>query len=311
MPDEAETYARILVKTQGLWRASQVAEALNALDGLVCRIAAASALADYVQSQDYVINNLRVLGLLKKGGPGRWGKGSGGGMSDVARTDYVTFIRNMRRHGIEVKRTPDTLKFSFIVSDLLELEPVSYSRLEIAEISMASPGKWILTMTGLLAKKGLLEPARRIIDALFFYEETRAKKGAEARAVLAAAKKTESEARAVLAVAKKTESEAGLLDAQADLVRTQTARERAKVLLTYRKAIDSERVSLRNAGLIESEIKAKFDQPLEEAISTLSILKAGGLIEGIRLDVIEQNDEQGESKKEEPTVKEPKGDADL
>jgi hypothetical protein len=274
MPDEPETYARVLVKTQGLWRASQVADALTALDGLICRIATASALADYVQSQDYIINNLRVLGLLKKGGPDRWGKGSGG-MAGVARTDYVSFVRDMRRHGVEVKRTPDTLKFSFVVSDLLEIVPVS-SRLEIAEISMASPGKWVLTMAGLLAKKGLLEPVQKILDALLYYRPTFAKK--------------EAEVRAIEATTKKTESEAGVLDSQADLVRAKAATERASAMLSYSKAIESVVASLRNAGFSPTDIKGMLAEPVRTAIATLSTQKATGLIEGVYLEVVELPD---------------------
>jgi hypothetical protein len=240
-------------------------------------MAAASALADYVQSQDYIINNLRVLGLLRKGGPDQWGKGSGGGMADVARTDYVGFIRDMRRHGVEVKRTPDTLRFSFVVSDLLEIVPIS-SRLEVSEISMASPGKLVLTLVGLLAKKSLLEPVAKIFDALLYYRPTFARKQAEVRGIEATSRKVESEAR--------------VLDAKADLVHAKAATEKARAMLGYGRAVESVAASLRNAGFNQADIKAILAEPVQAAIATLSTQKASGLIEGVFLEVVHPPDQE-------------------
>lgn len=266
-----------------------MSEALMALDGMTCRIAAASALADYIQSQDYVISNLRVLGLLKKGAPQRWGKASGRAV-DVARTDYASFIRDMRRHGVEVKRTPDTLKFSFLISDLLDVVPIS-SRLEIMQISMSLPGKWMLTMAGILAKKSLLEPVERIFDALFFYRPALAKRDAEAKATRAIAKKTEAEAR--------------MIDAEADLVRARIGSEMANALLGYGKALESVVASLRNAGFRQTEIRSTLVEPVQATIATLSTLKASGLVEGIYLQVVPQPNAEGSAHQEGP------GDANL
>jgi hypothetical protein len=269
MGSENESFARITVATDGVWRAQQVAEALTTLDRLTCRIATVSMLTEICRTYDYVISNLRVLGLLKRGDAQRWSKPAGP-MEELARTDYVEFISMMRRYGVEVEQTPVTLKFSLAVSDLMEVVPES-SRLEIESLSMASPGKWLLTVSGALARKVFLAPAQQIFDALFFHRETRARKSAEAQAVLATVSRIQAEAR-------KRDAEAGLVDAKA-------AQQRATALLTYSTATDSLVASLRNAGFRQADIKAMLVTPLREEIAVLTTHKCAGLITGIQIEV--------------------------
>jgi hypothetical protein len=271
MGSESESFARITVATDGVWRAHQVAEALTTLDRLTCRIGTVSMLTEICRTYDYVISNLRVLGLLRKGDPRNWGKVASPSQ-ELARTDYVEFVSMMRRYGVEVEQTPVTLKFSLAVSDLLEVVPES-SRLEIESLSMASPGKWLLTVSGALARKAFLAPAQQIFDALFFHRETRARKAAEAQAVLATARKINAEAR-------ERDAQAGLVDAKA-------AHQRATALLTYSKATDSLVASLRNAGFRQADIKAMLVTPLRDEIAVLTTHKCAGLITGIQLEVTE------------------------
>jgi hypothetical protein len=237
-------------------------------------------LARLCQRYDYVISNLRVLGLLKMGAPDKWRKPEGP-MQALTREEYIDFVRTMRTHGVDVRQTRVTLRFSFLVDDLLDTVPRSW-RLEIEKLHMASPGGWGLTLAGGLAKKEFLEPVRKIIEAILFYPQIKAKKKAETRLLLATADKTKAEADHVRA--------------QTEGVRAGTALKRAQseVILSASQAMDTLVASWRHAGFLERDNKARLQDPVEKDLAMLTNLKCNGLIKGIYLDLenVQPEDDQ-------------------
>lgn len=262
---EESCFARIVVKTDGIWRASQVVDTLSALDGLSTRVAVASKIAEDCETFDYVISNLRALGLLQKGLPDQWDKAASS-HDILARTDYVKFISLMRNIGVEVQQTTLGLKFLFHVSDLLDLAPKS-SRPEIEHIKMASPGSWSLLLSGLLGTKQAVSLLEKIFDALFFHKSTKTKKEAEARDASANARITEAKAKEQ--------------EAKAEMACIKVHKEQTKIMLDYTIAIDSLVASLRNAGFEDKDLKSVLQDKVMADIDILSRYKSIGLIRNI------------------------------
>jgi hypothetical protein len=264
---QGDSAARIVVRTGGAWRASQFAETLTALDGVATRVAVASQIAETCQQFDYVISNFRVLGLLEKGAPENWRKPDGP-QDVIGRTDWVKFVSLMRTMGVGVDLAPDSLKFNFLVPDLLDLAPSS-ARPEIERIRMASPGTLSLLLTGILGKKQCVSLLERIFDFLVAPKAGRAKRAAEAR---------EAKAKARLAEARAKQQETRVAS---ELVRLQ--REQVNLLFDYTAAIDSLVITLRNAGFDNSVIKSALQDRVMKDIDVLCRQKSIGLIESVRI----------------------------
>ena len=141
---------RITLKTNNIWRVNQLTEALNSLDGLVTRISVAGKISETCQKFDYAISNLQAFGLLEKGQ--KWIEAQ---TPDeiITRNDFVDLFTSFRNAGVEVSSKEFGLKFTFTVSDLMDIAPLS-SRPEIEKINISSPGEIILLVSsGILISK--------------------------------------------------------------------------------------------------------------------------------------------------------------
>ncbi len=261
---ESRQYARIVMSTAGVWRADRLAAAIHALDGLSCRVAAASYLAQKLQDHEYVISNLRVLGLLDKGTPKHWGEADGSTES-LARSDYLKLTTMLRNNGINVVETDVSWSLQFAFDDILEIVP-RINRLEVESIRLCSPGFLSFLLSGDHAKPGLTGLLTHIFNSVFWHEETK-------RAMDAMATKLEAEAMQELTKALcKTPSRDG---------RDSQVPEGDSLQIDYEKSIDTLEVSLRNAAIVPKDIREAIMKPVDADLNVLCQLKCQGMIRGI------------------------------
>lgn len=263
--------ARVLVQTGGVWRLPQLTAALNAIDGLSSRIAVAQHIAESCEEMNYVISNLRALGLLAKGKPDQWGE-TKYPTDLVGRKDYIEFVSLMCNAGVEVQLTDLGVKLSFAVSDLIDLVP-SVNRPEIDRINMSSPGEWSIVLTDFLGSKEWVRLLERIFDALFYNRDTGKRKKAEARKAIAKARQEEAKAKH--------------MEIDSELQGLTVASKRNDLILDYSVAVDSLVASLRNAGFADQEIRGILKEKLLQDIDTLSRFKSLGLIKSATVQMIE------------------------
>lgn len=266
MPDDADI-ARLVVKTQGVWRTGQLVEAMTALDGLTGRVRAASLLAQYLEEKSYVTSNLRALGLMGKELED-WGQAPGG-LAGQSRSEYVEFVTEMRRAGVEVLRRGDSVVYEFSVADLLDLVAPAY-RLEIEQISMSSPGVWSFVMTGMSAVPRAIPLLKNLFDALFFRREALAARQADVRSKRAQARREEARAR-------REEARTKVVEARAVVAQTQAVLDYSGVLFELVEG-------LRTAGFPESGISTMVASPIQRDIDILARYRASGQIEQVSLE---------------------------
>lgn len=268
MEDKNNLSSRIVVFTNGIWRANQISEFMLALDGLSTRIAVALKISELCHSSDNLISNMRILGLLGKR-KDFTGEFPSSPKEAFIRADFIDFVKNMRSVGIDVKPSSLGLKFSFGVKDLIDIAPIS-SRAEIESISMSSPGKWSLIISELLGTKEVFIFLEKIFDSIFFNKSIRMKKEGEGREALAKAKIVEEKVR---------ESKA-----HSDLEQIKVYKEVNNLILDYNITIESLITTLRNSGFSDAEIKIVLTEKLIRDIDILARFNSIGLVEKIQIE---------------------------
>ena len=257
---------RVRVKTDGLWRAEQVARTMLAVDGIVVRVAVASSIGEACEAYDWAIRTYGMLGFLG-GKPETWEKPKT--PSDLElRSALSRFVSLMRQAGIEVTFSELGAKYTVLADDLYQIVPTSY-KAEIESIRMASPGSWSLLFANAMKSDQAVRLLEKVFDAMFFHSATKRKKMAEAR---------EAEARAAIAKAQSREAQA-----KADTAIIRARREEMSLVLDCSVAVDSLVLTLQNAGF-DTQQTLKFRAKLDEDVRTVALQKSLGLLKRIAVE---------------------------
>src|SRR3989304_3506314 len=263
MKDHDPNPVRIVVRASGVWRASQMSQALTAIDQICARVAIAVQIADLFEAYDWAVRSYGFFGFLG-GAPSSWKKPRS--PSDVTlRTALAEFVAAMRRVGVDVQPSQTGIKYALHVNDLLELVPVS-SRLEIESIHMESPGAWTFVTLALTSNLAVRH-VKRIFSAIVSPQDTRRKIRAEADSA-------EVDVEIKRAIARKRH-----LDA--DQKSLELPRRSIPVIQDLAVAVDSLVMSLVNAGLPPHEIQRVLVRSLEDNSGTIAVLCNQGLIRSI------------------------------
>jgi len=129
---------RIVVATSEVWTASQLSRFLTSLDGVASRVSAICSLTEMLNKAEPYFSNLKVMGLLDKGTPEKWGITEGGSES-LARSDYLKYNSLLNQYGIEVQEKNLSWNLNLKFEDVIELVSDA-NRLEIEFINMGSDG---------------------------------------------------------------------------------------------------------------------------------------------------------------------------
>lgn len=260
----------LTVRTDGVWRASQVSDALLTFDLLTARIGVALHIAETCDKYDYVLSNMEVFGLFeKKTTPLNYPSDP---LDASSRSDFMNLLSKLRVIGVQPIKTDIGLTFSFVAADLAEIAPLS-SRLEVQKIRMASPGVWSLLLSGLLGSRSTTGILHKLFDALFYPRSARRQRTAEARSAIA-------KARAEEATARQKEARAQLETASTKYL-LKRINASSNVLLDHTVPLDSIRASL-NGRFPSHEINkalASITDPLER----LTLYHSSGLIKSITI----------------------------
>lgn len=260
---------RLIVRTDGLWKVIQVSEAMSSLDTMCARIGAAIMISTYLESKSYVLANLRALGLLGRSEE-EWGK-PGSPIQEDTRREFLDLVRFSQGNGIETRLKHGTVGFHITTKDLADIIPLS-QRMEVESLSMASPGEWVLILSGILAAAPVAHLLKRLIDALWKTPTERAKE-------------------------RKLSAEARLLEIQAEQAEKRKNKEEVgqpkdKSLQLQRSALtalDTVVASLRNAGFEESDIQEKVLNPQIKDSDIISRHRSSGMIISVSLEMVDSN----------------------
>jgi len=261
--ESTQEYTRLVVETNGVWRVNQIVEILTALDGITARVAVSVHLSEVCDAYDYIISNLHIMGLIQKGDIDKWGMAKTPSDQKV-RNDYLSFISNLRKLGVQVQLTEVGAKFSFLTTDIIDIIPVS-SRAEIEKINISSPGTFSIILSGLLGSALTKSFLDKIFDPIFFPQSTQMKKQAESREAIAKARKAEAEA---------TKAEIENLDYI------------NRVTLDISVTINNIALSLRNAGFPDNEIKSIVYDSIMRDIDVLARYKSLSMIKSIKAEIV-------------------------
>lgn len=278
--------ARITVKTAGVWRASQIAEAFAAIDALCSRIAMGALIADALDQYEYVVSNLRALGLWGKESPESWGEAERP-TDIITRRDFVDFVRLMRNLGVDVQTTSIGLQFKFSIDDLLPMVSTS-ARPEVEHIRMSSPGEWSMLLPVVVDRA--VELLAKVFDSFRYPSIERKKRELELRKMEAGTEIEEEKA--------KQEQESTKQRAiETELKRLDLQREHDIILFDHAVAVDSFIATLRNAGFNNAQLVHLRTQ-VNGNIEALEKLHAKNLIEDISMSPVESEAEDAKASSE-------------
>ena len=272
----ASDVIRVVVATAGVWSAHQLQTAVGALDGLVCRLAAASLIAEVASRYEAQFANWRAFGLLTRR-PSNWGD-STAGTEALARNDFLEFATALRRHGIILKPTEMSWELEFSVGDLLELVPVR-RRLEVEFLELGSPGLMSFLLSGFKEDSKFCDVFLHLINHLFHYKEMRqlmkvARQYAKAHALAERGRAEQELAKARLYHLRVLREEQSL----------QRVSGPAGIQVDSDTKIQEQNQVLIQAGILPSDIKRLLLEPNEQDVSVLCRLKCEGLLIGIGLE---------------------------
>jgi len=264
---------RIVMVTAGVWSADQLHRATQALDGLVCRLAMSSLIAQVVSRYEAQFTNWRAFGLLGKP-PSDWGD-CAPGTEALVRNDVLEFASALRRHGITLSPGELTWELAFNVDDILELVP-SRRRLEVEFLDVGSPGLMSFLLPGFETGSKFSDVLLHLFNHLFHFRDMRRLMKIARRTAAAHALAEEARAEQELVKARRE---------QLALLREQQSVESASAQSPLQVDSDATLKELVHgfvqAGGHPSEIKRLVLDPNERDLHVLCRLKCEGLIVGI------------------------------
>lgn len=276
-------WSRIVVATDGIWRAEHLAACIRSVDAIVSRLSTAAMFADFLKESEHIITNLRLHGLLDRGTPSQWGK-SEGGTEGLSRHGYFRFTKELQRYGIVVKEEEISWSLQFEFEDMLEVVP-SVNRLEIESVQMASPGFISFVASGVQGTRSFMDGVIHIFNSLFYYHEMKsimnsAKILAEAEADAAISSARMNRGRVI-------EMEINLADKIAKKPSLREEHNTAVCSTEYERRLDNLTVDLHNGGCVPRQVSRSIILPTEEDLAGLAKLKCQGLIRGIGVDTFD------------------------
>jgi len=269
-------YARIVVATDGTWRAEQLAQFLYAIDGVASRLTFAAHLAQLLRDTDWVIANQRALGLLDKGRPKDWGE-TPGGVDALSRSDYLKWTAALRQYGIRVRETDFSWSLEFEFDDILAIVP-RFNRLEVESIRMSSPG-WITALLGTMATKPseFLLTLRHFVDSIIWRPQTKEIMEAAVRVAKADALERELQVfERVLSIRSRYTNDTSCPEGTAASTEGDAANALAPA--DFPKSTDTLALSLRDAGLPMPQIQKRVLEHVQADANVIYRLAAEGRI---------------------------------